>query len=38
MPLVLVYEFEGVTNAHYAAVSRHLGIDPEPARETGRPG
>jgi len=29
MPHALVYEFEGVTDAHYAAVSRHLGIDPE---------
>jgi hypothetical protein len=29
MPLALVYEFQGVTGAHYAAVSRHLGIDPE---------
>jgi hypothetical protein len=29
MPEALVYEFPGVTRAHYAAVSRHLGIDPD---------
>src|SRR5690242_18483093 len=29
MPEALVYEFQGVTGADYAAVSRHLGIDPE---------
>jgi hypothetical protein len=25
----IVYEFTGVTSDHYAAVSRHLGIDPD---------
>ena len=29
IPEALVYEFEGITGAHYAAVSKHLGIDPE---------
>lgn len=29
MPEALVYELTGVTDAHYSAVSRHLGINHE---------
>ncbi len=38
MPLALVYEFQGVTDGHYAAVSRHLGIDPETGQGDWPPG
>jgi hypothetical protein len=38
MPEALVYEFQGVTDAHYAAVSRHLGIDPETGEGDWPPG
>jgi hypothetical protein len=38
MPEALVYEFQGVTDAHYAAVSRHLGIDPETGEGEWPPG
>ena len=38
MPEALVYEFQGVTDAHYAAVSRHLSIDPETGEGDWPPG
>ena len=38
MPDALVYEFQGVTDAHYAAVSRHLGIDPQTGEGDWPPG
>jgi len=38
MPEALVYEFQGVTSADYAAVSRHLGIDPETGEGDWPPG
>jgi hypothetical protein len=38
MPDALVYEFQGVTDAHYAGVSRHLGIDPETGEGDWPPG
>jgi hypothetical protein len=38
MPEALVYEFQGVTSAHYAAVSRHLGIGPETGEGDWPPG
>jgi hypothetical protein len=38
MTQAVVYEFQGVTDAHYAAVSRHLGIDPETGEGDWPPG
>ena len=38
MPEALVYEFEGVTGAQYATVSRHLGIDPDTGEGPWPPG
>jgi len=38
MPEALVYEFQGVTGAHYSAVSRLLGIDPETGKGDWPPG
>jgi hypothetical protein len=38
MPEALVYEFQGVTGAHYAAVSQHLGIDPDTGEGDWPPG
>ena len=38
MPEALICEFQGVTDAQYAAVSRHLGIDPETGEGDWPPG
>lgn len=38
MPEALVYEFQGVTSAHYASVSRDLGIHPETGEGDWPPG
>jgi hypothetical protein len=38
MPEALILEFTGVSEAEYAAVNKHLGIDMQTGRPRARPG